>query len=100
MISKTIVRRYYEELLNNGDTSSIGDYEEVHNGVRYKLGIVGAREYIEGVWHVYLGMQPTGIRNTCTGVNVDRLKPGKIIEHCGAANLLIPLPYAGVIELK
>ena len=136
MDNKTIVRRYYEELLNTGDISNIenyitDDYEEVHDGVRYKLGINGAREHIIGVRQVYpdikltienqisegewvasiysvtgtfknewLGITPTGEKITYTGVNVDRLKDGKIIEHGGAANLLGPLLEAGVIVKK
>jgi len=136
MDNKTIVRRYYEELLNTGDISNIenyiaDDYEEVHDGVRYKLGINGAREHIKGVRLVYpdikliienqisegewiatiysvtgtfknewLGIKPTGEKITYTGVNVDRLKDGKIIEHGGAANLLGPLLDAGVVVKK
>ena len=136
MDNKTIVRKYYEELLNTGDTSNIEkyideNYEEIHDGVRYKLGIDGAREHIEGVRNVYpdiqlkienqisegdwvatiysvtgtfekawLGIKPTGEKITYTGVNVDRLKDGKIVEHGGAANLLGPLLDAGVIEKK
>jgi predicted ester cyclase len=45
-------------------------------------------------------MQPTGKPITFTGVNVDRVKDGKIIEHGGAANLLDPLLKAGVIIKK
>ena len=136
MDNKTIVRKYYEEMVNTGDISNIEnhiatDYEEVHDGVRYKLGINGAREHIQGVRQVYLdikliienqisegewiatiysvtgtfnnewlGMKLTGKKITYTGVNMDRLKDGKIIEHGGAANLLGPLLDAGVIEKK
>jgi predicted ester cyclase len=45
-------------------------------------------------------MKPTGKPITFTGVNVDRIKDGKIIEHGGAANLLEPLLKAGVIIKK
>ena len=45
----------------------------------------------------WFGMKPTGKPITYTGVNVDRIKNGKIIEHGGAANLLDPLMKAGVI---
>ncbi|GEM_PF-688740 len=45
----------------------------------------------------WFGMKPTGRPITFTGVNMDRLKDGKIIEHGGAANLLDPLLKAGVI---
>ena len=45
-------------------------------------------------------MKPTGKTITFTGVNVDRLKDGKIVEHGGAANLMDPLLKAGVIIKK
>ena len=45
----------------------------------------------------WLGMKPTGKSITYTGVNLNRIKNGKIVEHGGAANLLDPLLKAGVI---
>jgi len=48
----------------------------------------------------WFGMKPTGKPITFTGVNVDRIKDGKIIEHGGAANLFDPLLKAGVIIKK
>jgi len=39
----------------------------------------------------WFDMKPTGEPITFTGVNVDRIKDGKIIEHGGAANLFEPL---------
>lgn len=48
----------------------------------------------------WLGMKPTGKPITYTGVNVDCIKEGKIIEHGGAANLFEPLLKAGVIIKK
>ena len=45
----------------------------------------------------WFGMKPTGKPITFTGVNVDRIKNGKIIEHGGAANLLEPLLKAGAL---
>ena len=48
----------------------------------------------------WFGMKPTGKPITYTGVNVDRIRDGKIIEHGGAANLLNPLMKAGVIFKK
>jgi predicted ester cyclase len=48
----------------------------------------------------WFGMKPTGKPITFTGVNVDLLKNGKIIEHGGAANLLDPLVKAGVVIKK
>jgi len=48
----------------------------------------------------WFNMKPTGEPITFTGVNVDRIKDGKIIEHGGAANLFEPLFNAGVIIKK
>ena len=48
----------------------------------------------------WFGMKPTGKPITFKGVNVDRIRDGKIIEHGGAANLLEPLMKAGVILKK
>lgn len=48
----------------------------------------------------WFGMKPTGEPITFTGVNVDRIRNGKIIEHGGAANMFEPLLKAGVIEKK
>ncbi len=45
----------------------------------------------------WFNMKPTGKPITFTGVNVDCIKDGKIIEHGGAANLFEPLLKAGVI---
>jgi predicted ester cyclase len=46
----------------------------------------------------WFGMKPTGKPITFTGVNMDRVKEGKIIEHGGASNLLDPLMKVGVIR--
>ena len=48
----------------------------------------------------WFGMRPTGKPITFTGVNVDRIKDGKIIEHGGAVNMFDPLLKAGVIDKK
>jgi predicted ester cyclase len=48
----------------------------------------------------YLGIKSTGKQITFTGVNVDRIIDGKIVEHGGAANLLEPLLKAEVITKK
>ncbi len=48
----------------------------------------------------WFDMKPTGKKITFTGVNVDRLKNGKILEHGGAANLLFPLLNEGVVIKK
>ena len=55
-----------------------------------------ARGTHQGVW---LGITPTGKVVTYTGVNVNRIVDGKIVEHGGAANLLGPLLGIGAITI-
>ena len=43
----------------------------------------------------WLGMAPTGKQLVFTGVNVDRVVDGRIVEHGGAANMLQPFLVAG-----
>lgn len=50
----------------------------------------------DGAW---LGIKPTHKKIQTTGVNVDRLLRGKIIEHGGAANLFDALLAVGAISL-
>jgi predicted ester cyclase len=57
---------------------------------------VTARGTHEGVW---LGMRPTGEKLEMTGVNIDRVVDGRIVEHGGAANLLEPLLEIGAIRI-
>lgn len=73
------------------------------------LKLVIENQIAEGEWVVtvysvtgtfkeeWFGMKPTGESITFTGVNVDRIRDGKIVEHGGAANLFDPLLKAGVI---
>jgi predicted ester cyclase len=132
---KTLVRRYYEEIVSTGAVHRVPefistDYSEVYNNVTYPVGIDGAKEHIlgvrrtypdlrvtveqqiaEGEWvvsrvtargtheGVWLGMPPTGKVLEMTGVNVDRVVRGLIVEHGGAANLLEPLLEAGAIRV-
>jgi steroid delta-isomerase-like uncharacterized protein len=55
---KSIVRRYYEEVVNTGDIEDIlrfvsPDYTEDHDGVKHRVGIEGAKEHIRGVRRTY-----------------------------------------------
>ncbi len=50
----------------------------------------------KGEW---IGIAPTGRKVTFTGVNVDRVVEGKIVEHGGAANMLGPLLEIGAIRV-
>lgn len=132
---KQLVRRYYEEVVNTGDVGRLAefispDYAEVHNNVRYEVGLAGARDHVLGVrstypdlhlkverqiaetdWvvtiatvrgthqGVWLGMRPTNKTVEMTTVNVDRVSNGRIVEHGGAANLLLPLLEIGAIRI-
>ncbi len=60
------------------------------------VSVITARGTHRGEW---LGMKPTGKSLVFTGVNVDRVVDGKIVEHGGAANMLIPFLEAGALNV-
>jgi predicted ester cyclase len=133
--TKSIVRRYYEEIVNTGNIDSIenfiaSEYTEVYDGKKHLVGIEGAKEHVLGVRKTYpdlhitiekqvaegdwvatcitakgthkgtwLGIKPTGKVLVFTGVNVDRVVDGKIVEHGGAVNMLSPLLEVGAIKV-
>ncbi len=47
----------------------------------------------------WMGIRPTHKKITVTGINLDKVVNGKIVEHTGAANLFEPLLEIGAIEL-
>mgnify|MGYP001093990561 CR=1 FL=1 len=49
----------------------------------------------QGEW---LGMQPSNERLVFTGVDIDRVVEGKIVEHGGAVNTFEPLFEKGLIQ--
>lgn len=57
---------------------------------------ITARGTHRGVW---LGIKPTGKILTYSGVNINRIIDGRIVEHGGAANLLGPLIDAGAVKV-
>ncbi len=57
---------------------------------------ITARGTHQGAW---LGIKPTGKVVEITGVNLDRVVEGRIVEHGGAANLLEPLLEIGAIRV-
>ncbi len=133
--NKSIVRRFYEEVVNTGNVDSIEsfispEYTEIHDGKSHVIGIEGAkahtigvrqtypdlhitigRQIAEGEWVVtcitvrgthkgsWLGIKPTGKHVVFTGVNIDRVVEGRIVEHGGAANMLGPLLEIGAIKV-
>jgi len=62
----------------------------------YVATSITARGTHAGEW---LGIRPTGRTVTYTGVNIDRVVGGKIVEHGGAANLLGPLLDIGAVRV-
>lgn len=46
----------------------------------------------------WLGMKPTGKKITMTGVDIDQVVDGKIVEHGGAVNTFDALFEAGIIK--
>ncbi len=75
------------------------------------LHITIERQIAEGEWVVscitargthtgsWLGIKPTGKQVIFTGVNVDRVVGGLMVEHGGAANMLGPLLEIGAIKV-
>ena len=57
---------------------------------------ITARGTHQGLW---LGIKPTGKALAFTGVNIDRVVGGRIVEHGGAANMLGPLLEIGVLKV-
>lgn len=57
---------------------------------------ITARGTHKGVW---LNIKPTDKMLTFTGVNVDKVVNGRIVEHGGAANLLGPFIDAGALKI-
>ena len=57
---------------------------------------ITARGTHKGSW---LGMKPTGKAVAFTGVNINKIVDGKIVEHGGAANLFEPLLEIGAIQI-
>jgi predicted ester cyclase len=62
--NRRLVRRYYEEIVNTGDTREIErfispDFEEVFDNARFAAGVEGARKHVEGVRQVYAGLRLT-----------------------------------------
>ena len=78
-------------------------YRDLHLSVEQQIAegewvatCITARGIHEGSW---LGIKPTGKLVVFTGVNVDRVVEGRIVEHGGAANLLGPLLDLGAIRV-
>jgi predicted ester cyclase len=93
--------------------SGVAGMAEHIRGVRkiYRgLTLTIERQVAEGEWVAtqitargthsaeWLGIPPSGKPLTFTGVNLDRVVDGKIVEHGGAANMLAPFLEAGLLR--
>jgi predicted ester cyclase len=102
--------------VHDGKRLAVGiDGAKAHTiGVRQTypdLHITIDQQIVEGEWVVscitargthkgsWLGIKPTGKPVVFTGVNIDRVVGGRIVEHGGAANLLGPLLEIGAIKV-
>jgi predicted ester cyclase len=78
-------------------------YADLHLTVEHQIAEgdwvvtqITARGTHRGEW---LGIRPTGKAVQFTGVNINRIENGLIVEHGGAANLLEPLLKIGAVKL-
>ena len=82
------VRRTYPDLMLSVDRQ-IAEGEWVATSIT-------ARGTHKGTW---MGIRPTGKTITYTGVNIERVVNGRIVEHGGAANMFGPLLEIGAIRI-
>ena len=78
---------YHEQAINAGRQIAEGEWV---------VSCITARGTHKGSW---LGIKPTGKPVVFTGVNIDRVVDGLIVEHGGAANMLGPLLDIGAIKV-
>ena len=90
-----------------GMTEHIQGVRSVYSDLRIAVD----RQIAEGDWVVsqitasgthtgeWIGIKPTGKVLRFTGVNVDRVVGGRIVEHAGAANMLEPLLTVGALRV-
>lgn len=114
ILDELLDNNYFE--VHDGKKYSIGieGAKEHMNGVRDTYPDINMeidQQIAEGDWvvtcytlkgthkGVWMNIKPTGKLLVYTGVNVDRVVDGKIIEHGGAANMFGPLLEAGAIKL-
>lgn len=98
--------RRYEVGIEGAEAHALGVRETYPD-----LHLTIDRQIAEGEWVVtcvtvsgthlgeWMGIGPTGKRVTFTGVNVDRVVAGRLVEHGGAANMLGPLLEIGAVRV-
>jgi predicted ester cyclase len=70
--NKALARRWYEEIVGTGNDVDLPDvvspdYVEVHDNVRYPIGLAGAREHVAGVRRTYPDLVITVERQIAEG---------------------------------
>lgn len=130
--NKSVVRRYYEDILNAGDIDALAelavdDYAEHDPLPGQSTGCEGLRERVEMLrgafrphftiedliaegdkvvvrWtnrgtHVgeFMGMPATGKAFAIAGIDIHRLRDGKLAEHWHVVDLLGQLQQLGVL---
>lgn len=113
-IEKYISPDYYEGNKPSGQIVGIEGAKQHILGVRRTypdLHLTVEQQIAEGDWVVtritargthqgsWLGMKPTGKKVTITGVNIEKVIDGRIVEHGGAANTLEALLEIGAVKV-
>ena len=113
-IEKYISPQYYEGNRPDGQRVGIAGAKEHILGVRQTypdLKLEISQQIAEGDWVAtcitaegthqgkWMGMTPTGKKVKITGVNIDKVMDGKIVEHGGAANMFEALLEIGAIKI-
>jgi predicted ester cyclase len=90
--------------------SGMADHVRAVRSIYPDLRVTIQRQVAEGEWvataiiargthsQEWLGMAPSGRQLEFTGVNLNRIVDGKIVEHGGAANMLEPFLEAGSLK--
>lgn len=107
-VSETCVIRIGEKIIPVGIDGMKQHMVEVRKTYP-DLKMIVTRQYCDGDYVIsefimegthkgeWLGMKPTGKKISITGVDIDKVVNGKIVEHGGAANTFDALFEAGII---
>jgi predicted ester cyclase len=107
-VSETCVIRIGEKIIPVGIDGMKQHMVEVRKTYP-DLKMIVTRQYCNGDYVIsefvmegthkgeWLGMKPTGKKISITGVDIDKVVNGKIVEHGGAANTFDALFEAGII---
>ena len=113
-LDKYISQNYIETLDPSKKTLGVEGARQHIMGVRQTfpdLHLTVEKQFSEGDWVVtcitarathkgeWLGIKPTGKEVEITGVNVDKIVNGRIVEHGGAANMFEALLGIGAIQV-